>query len=135
MKKIFMALTMVGLIHLSAEAQDKDSHSPFAENYKICKYSNGYAVCGDQSSQATSAYTMRLLTPIISNSTPCTSATTETNGNDYWHHNIKVSYDNADNPYEGLPSKQNDGPQKNEERNLNTNQSDMVLPANDGTMP
>ncbi|HXS38465.1 MAG TPA: hypothetical protein VN721_17310 [Flavipsychrobacter sp.] len=134
MKKILMALTMVGLIHFSAEAQDKDSHSPFAENYKVCKYTNGYAVCGDESNPAAATYTMRLLTPMASSSTPCTSTTTETNSN-YWHRNIRVSYDNADNPYEGLPSKQNDGAQKNDERNLNTNQSEMVLPANDGTMP
>ena len=46
-------------------------------------------------------------------------------------HYIKVSYDNVaeDNraPYEGLPSPQYDGPQKNAERNINANNPNANL--------
>ena len=40
MKKVLMALTMVALAHISAEAQSKN------ENFKVCKNSRGYATCG-----------------------------------------------------------------------------------------
>ncbi|MBA3829624.1 MAG: hypothetical protein H0X33_11855 [Taibaiella sp.] len=53
----------------------------------------------------------------------------------YTRHHIRFSNDDMDNPYEGKPSRQNDGVKKNEYRNLNTNQTNMKLPANDGTRP
>lgn len=52
----------------------------------------------------------------------------------YRRHNIIVN-DDMNNPYQGEPSKQNDGVKKNEHRNLNAYQTDMILPANDGSRP
>lgn len=49
MKKILMALAMIGCISYSANAQTGKTHkSKYDINYKICKYENGYQVCGTQ---------------------------------------------------------------------------------------
>jgi hypothetical protein len=55
----------------------------------------------------------------------------------YTRHHIKVYYDNMNNPYRGLPSRQNDGVKKNEMRNLNVTATSFGadIPASDGTMP
>lgn len=52
----------------------------------------------------------------------------------YRRHNIIVN-DDMNNPYQGEPSKQNDGVRKNEQRNINAYQTSMVLPGNDGSRP
>jgi hypothetical protein len=48
MKKVFMALTMIALAHYSAEAQK-------SQNYKVCKYNNGYATCGNEKTATATA--------------------------------------------------------------------------------
>ncbi|MBS1687187.1 MAG: hypothetical protein JSS96_00575 [Bacteroidetes bacterium] len=49
MKKILMALIMIGCINYSADAQTRKTHrSKYDINYKICKYEDGYHVCGTQ---------------------------------------------------------------------------------------
>lgn len=52
----------------------------------------------------------------------------------YRRHNIVVN-DDMNNPYQGEPSRQNDGVKKNEQRNINAYQTSMVLPGNDGSRP
>ncbi|MGN6569074.1 MAG: hypothetical protein ACTHJ0_14025 [Flavipsychrobacter sp.] len=52
----------------------------------------------------------------------------------YRRHNIIVN-DDMNNPYQGEPSRQNDGVKKNEQRNLNAYQTGIVLPGNDGSRP
>jgi len=48
MKKILMALIVIGCINYSADAQTKTNKSKYDINYKICKYEDGYHVCGTQ---------------------------------------------------------------------------------------
>ena len=46
MKKILMALSVIGLIHTSATAQ---SHSKYDKNYPVCRMNNGaYGICGQE---------------------------------------------------------------------------------------
>lgn len=48
MKKILMALAVIGCINYSADAQTKTHKSKWDINYKICKYNDGYHVCGTE---------------------------------------------------------------------------------------
>ena len=48
MKKILMALIVIGCINYSADAQIKTHKSKWDINYKICKYDDGYHVCGSE---------------------------------------------------------------------------------------
>lgn len=50
-------------------------------------------------------------------------------------HNIKFSDNDARAPYEGKHSQANDGVKKNENRNLNYQNTSTVLPANNGSVP
>lgn len=155
MKKLFMALTMIGMIHYSADAQTKKHHR-YNQNYRVCKAQGGYKICGMPVTKATATYSawdnhqvqtnnnnelaMAPMSPTTS--VPCN---TMANGNSvsmntsnsyegyYKRHNIVVSYDDMRNPYEGEPSRQYDGPAKNEYRNLNVNQTSMDLPPNTGS--
>lgn len=45
MKKILLGLALMGLIHLSAEAQAKYC-SKYDQNFKVCQSKNGYTICG-----------------------------------------------------------------------------------------
>ncbi|MBA3829625.1 MAG: hypothetical protein H0X33_11860 [Taibaiella sp.] len=53
-------------------------------------------------------------------------------GKSYAKHNIKVSGDDANAPYEGKNSKANDGVKKNKQRNINYQNTSERLPASDG---
>jgi len=48
MKKILMALVLMGCISYSANAQTRTHTSKWAKNYRICKYNDGYQVCGTE---------------------------------------------------------------------------------------
>jgi len=132
MKKILIALTIIGTIHYSANAQTHKHN--FAQNYQVCRASDAYTICGE--------------TPTATNSTPGGAAenTNVLNTSEqsmqmnqinsyegyYQRHHIVVSYDDPRNPYEGLPSIQDDGPAKNDQRNLNYNQTSIILPPVNG---
>jgi len=49
-------------------------------------------------------------------------------------HNIKVVQDAPHNPYEGKPSRQNDGVKKNEQRNMNYQTGQPLPPSNGSNM-
>ena len=156
MKKLLMALTMIGMIHYSANAQSKTSR--YNQNYKVCKANGGYKICGMPVTKATatnSAWQTKqeqndmtsdgMLAPVpqtvavvapcntMSNGTSVSMNSTNSYEGYYKRHNIVVSYDDMHNPYEGKPSRQYDGPAKNEYRNLNYNQTSMDLPPNTGS--
>ena len=140
-----MALTVIGFMHSSAEAQTK-KHS-YNQNYKVCRYGAAYAVCGDQhnpNARTASVTTQAtVMTPPAAPAVPCNTVAANTMDNTvsmnsasaytgyYRRHNIMVS-DDANAPYQGEPSRQYDGPAKNEYRNMNVNQTSIYLPPNDG---
>jgi len=142
MKKLMMMLAIIGMIQTSANAQKT---SKFAKNYDVCRYRNGYEVCSkDQMSaqnkklKATKSLAAKEATPLQDQVVyvKCFSAADQTPaiGNlNYRRHNNMMIIDDMDNPYHGLPSRQYDGPVKNEERNKNVNQTSIDLPANDGS--
>jgi hypothetical protein len=139
MKKILMSLAIFGCMNFSAHAQQK---SKFDENYPVCKNNGGYAICTQQQK---AKQLKALQTKATADVAPlpetnqvvfvrCQSAVDEpsvTYNGPYRRHNIIVDED-MDNPYKGKPSRQNDGVQKNEERNLNVNQTSIDLPPNNG---
>jgi hypothetical protein len=53
-------------------------------------------------------------------------------GNARYHSRIRVTYDDMNDPYQGKPSMQNDGVQKNIQRNINYLDAANPLPPNDG---
>lgn len=133
MKKILIALTIIGTIHYSANAQTHKSN--FAQNYQVCKANDAYTICGEAPSATNS-------TPggapenvnVLQNTCAQSVQMNQVNSYEgyYQRHNIRVSYDDPRNPYEGLPSIQDDGPAKNDQRNLNYNQTSITLPPVNG---
>jgi hypothetical protein len=161
MKKITIALSLVLLAHIGANAQTKNSR--WAENYPVCKGSNGYHICGHHAGYTTANATtysdLQSQQPASENGatpSPCNSMSAAMKAPTYMglnepggftlntissyqgyypvrEHVVKVSYENALAPYEGLPSPQDDGPKKNQQRNLNYNTSNGVdLPSSSG---
>ncbi len=137
MKRIIMALTIAGCFHFSAAAQQK---STYAKNYEVCKNKNGYTICSkDQLNKQLKAMQTKPKEEALPETNQvvyvrCQSITDDprlTYNGPYRRHNIIVDED-MDNPYKGLPSRQNDGVQKNEERNINVNQTSIELPPNNG---
>lgn len=200
MKKILMALTLVGLIQVSADAQSKDCTCKTKKHHAVKHHHMAYRHTKtmrplvyrplDQRTDNDMAISTATVPPTV----PVAKAQTElvpdnlsgigtptvykektivwtgseNNGNGnvnlaptsgrnanrtspcrainyaannrvhafagYRRHNIVVN-DDMNNPYQGEPSKQNDGVIKNEHRNLNAYQTGMVLPGNDGSRP
>ena len=129
MKKILMALSIVGLFHISAQAQSKKSA---AQNYPVCRYGDTYAVCGDVPEDAYAAPTaipprnsagdeyVNVKDDGVQKVTPQEYRT---------QHHIRV-YDQVVGE---LPA-YTGSPEANEYRNMNVNQSSIVLPPNTGTI-
>jgi hypothetical protein len=138
MKKILLALTMIGMIHYSAEAKPNSKKHNYNENYQVCKLDNAYTICGETPTPATmtpasvGANTNILPTATENVQSAQTNQASPSYTGNYQQHNIAVFYDDPRNPYEGLPSRQDDGPGKNEERNLNFNQTSVTLPPVNG---
>lgn len=139
MKKLLMSLAIFGCMNMSANAQQKESE--FAKNYPVCSYKHGYNICTKQEKNAQLKKLQlkeNVAAPLPSTNqvifVRCRSAADEPSvsyNGPYRHHNIIVD-DDMDNPYKGKPSKQYDGPVKNEERNINVNQTSIDLPPNNG---
>ena len=140
MKKVMMALIVLGSIHYSANAQ---SNSKWAKNYKVCNVGNTYQICdkADPVTVAPSRATTISTTPMAVPAEPIRM------GNTYGFagytrtpkNKIKATYEgrsgeiiDARAPYHGDPSRQYDGPEKNEYRNLNYQDNTMTLPPSDG---
>lgn len=138
MKKILIALTVIGTIHYSANAQTHKSK--FAQNYQVCKASDSYTICGETPSTTNSTPGgEQMSATVLQNmeAQPADAQSMQMNQVNsyegyYQRHNIQVSYDDPRNPYEGLPSIQDDGPAKNNQRNLNYNQTSIILPPVNG---
>jgi len=141
MKKIIIALMLAGLAYGSANAQ---ANSKFAKNYRVCKNSKGNYICSEHPNWTNDTYSGKK-TMASEKKNPCDDLLATPNGMNkvssytgyypqqgYRQHNIIVTYDYGRAPYEGLPSPQYDGPQKNEQRNLNYNQNSIDLPPSNG---
>jgi hypothetical protein len=135
MKKILLALAMIGVIHFNADAQAKKK-SVYAKNYHICLTDSKYKVCKSSVAKKNNTIGRKLA---VNNPEP-SLAMMDT----YVHlgyapgysnkHNprIRVAIDDPNAPYQGKESMQNDGVQKNKERNINYLDNSVVLPPNDG---
>jgi hypothetical protein len=139
MKKILIALTIIGTVHYSANAQTKHN---FAQNYPVCRANDAYTICGEAptATNTTPGGAAESTTVLQNEEAPQNTQWVQMNEVNsyegyYQRHHIIVSYDDPRNPYNGLPSIQDDGPAKNDQRNLNYNQTNVVLPSVNGQMP
>ena len=149
MKNLLIALSVLGMMNTSAIAQQKSSK--YDVNYPVCSNKNGYTVCTKDQLKAQLKKQRVHQEVVAAKPAPvqeqvlyvrCRSVAEPDPSylNDNKHHSIKVSYDNMttadnmDNPYNALPSRQYDGPVKNEQRNINVNQTSIQLPPIDGNI-
>jgi len=141
MKKILMLVTMLGLIHDNITAQTKKIRtSSFNNNYSICHDLTGYFVCSSKQLHTQNEKYEAITTPreIHSQAVNMESSTMLNNmpdyssGISYRYHNFMIGDDRMDNPANGIPSQQYDGPAKNAERNINYNQTSVSLKSSDG---
>lgn len=152
MKQLLMALTMIGMIHYSANAQSKKNYN---QNYPVCRTGDGYAICNKAQTSASTTFGTEDMTsttapedmnqstlPLAVNPIPCNTISDNdaigmNNVNAYegyyTRHNIVVSYDDMTAPYQGEPARSYDGPAKNDYRNMNENQDGMSLPPSTGS--
>jgi hypothetical protein len=132
MKKILLALAVIGFGTFTAEAQSKKSI--YDKNYPVCMVDGKYQVCPVSNKAETAGRTAEITGPdasfrmldtsvYLGYSRPGSSAT----GNP----RIRVTIDDPQAPYEGKESMTNDGVQKNKRRNLHHN-TGVELPPNDG---
>lgn len=135
MKKLFIALSLIGLVQFSANAQSKN-----AQNYKICLKGDKYQVCDGSSTpramkkqKAKDAHTIaslrRMDTYVHLGYSSSAAFSNKRNPR------IMVSMDDPQAPYKGEESRINDGVKKNIDRNVNYLDNSIVLPANDGGSP
>jgi|ERR1043165_8458084 hypothetical protein len=140
MKKVIMALMVLGSIHYSATAQ---SNSKWAKNYKVCHVGNTYQIC-DKADPVVVAPSPAIKVSTTPMATPCEPISmSNTYGFAGYSRTpqggIRASYEGRNGeiidvraPYHGDPSRQYDGPEKNEYRNLNYQDNTMTLPPSDG---
>lgn len=115
MKKILLALSVIGLIHFNADAKT-NKKSIYAKNYHMCLANNTYKVCnsGKKANIGRKAF-VNDPTPSLSmmdtyvhlgygSSTPAFS--------NKRNPRIRVAIDDPNAPYQGKESMQNDGVQK-----------------------
>jgi hypothetical protein len=134
MKKILLALAIIGSLSYSAEAQKK---SKFDINYKVCLANGKYRTCN---SEAPAAKTKRV---VLSDEEQTVASLRKMDT--YVHMGYKstalsnkknprfvVIYDDARAPYLGKESMTNDGVQNTRERNINYLNTTTELPPNDG---
>lgn len=136
MKQILLALTVIGLMHTSANAQTK---SKYDINYDVCKTNGKYHVCGTNTPQISDGYQKP-----TDNKTEVVSSLRRmdtyvhmgygTPGGSSFKNNprFRVSYDDPNGAYEGKETLTNDGVQKNINRNVNYLDNSVNLPPVDG---
>lgn len=146
MKKVLIALIVLGISGFSAEAKTKTKKAAADNNpnYRVCLDNGTYYTCGKEGDGAPVSMGKTKVAKINSMdrkawSVPCDDPSVALNVNHissyqgyYRKHNIIVS-DDMHNPYEGKVSQQNDGPAENDYRNLNYNQTSIYLPPNSGS--
>ncbi len=134
MKKILIALAIIGSACTSAEAQNA-VNSKFAQNYPVCLINGAYRICNTEAEQKSQRTEIGR------------TAGNETFGmqNTYVHmgygtggnarfrnSRIRISYDKPGAVYEGKETMTNDGVRRNKQRNFNTNNGAYNLPPNNG---
>ena len=132
---------LVVSIQVSAGAQThKTMKRDFNENYSVCSNASGYYVCTvaqlhaqNQKHQAPLAK-MDTHTEMVDirSANGLTAAAENPYTEPFRYHKFIIGGDQMDNPGNGLPSQQYDGPTKNDQRNMNVNQTSMHLPPIDG---
>lgn len=130
MKQILLALTIIGTMHFSANAQ---VDSKFAQNYKVCMVGDKYKTCApdddaiqpsNKEAKKTEAALRRLDSYVRVRST--TTATSKKNPR------FSAAYETPEEvAYLGMNSPINDGVTKNKVRNINYNNG-VEVPPNDG---
>ena len=135
MKKILLALAVLGLINTGANAQK----SKFDKNYKVCMADGKYRTCNPEAPAATTKHVVttnepqkvaslrKLDTYVHMGYIPSNTTSRMKNPR------ILVSYDDPQAPYLGQESRVNDGVQKNIDRNINYLDYSTDLPPNDGS--
>ena len=132
MKKILLALAVIGFGTFTAEAQSKKSI--YDKNYPVCVVDGKYQVCPVSNKAESAGRTAEITGPdasfrmldtsvYLGYSRPGSSAT----GNP----RIRVTIDDPQAPYEGKESMTNDGVKKTIQRNINVS-SGQEVPPNDG---
>jgi hypothetical protein len=141
MKKILIALIVIGVANFSADAKDKKNCINHSQNYKVCQSNGTYQICGQKSDMdnKTTMHKRRnvdqqaWMPPMTEPTSMLSMNTVNSYEGFYKKHNIIVS-DDMHKPYEGEASRQYDGPAKNDYRNMNVNQTSMFLPPSSGAI-
>jgi hypothetical protein len=135
MKKILLALALIGLVRYAADAQKK---SIYDKNYKVCLANGKYRTCNSEAPAAKTkrvvisdesekvASLRRMDTYVHMGYRPSNTTSNKRNPR------ILLSYDDPQAPYLGEESRTNDGVQKNIQRNINYLDNSVDLPPNDG---
>lgn len=133
MKKILLALSIIGLISHNAGAQTKKSI--YAKNYPVCLSGSTYKVCtttkaelGRKETADNPDPSLRMMDTYVHMG----YGSRHTYASNKRNPRIRVAIDDPHAPYEGKESMINDGVQKNKERNINYLDNSVVLPPNDG---
>lgn len=132
MKTIFL-FAIVGLVSQDADAQSRKSR--YDINFRICQDNGVYKPCSEVkkthlSSGQNDQLNQQQRIPDTDNRVDMTH-----NHTHYLRSRIRVTYsDNANAPYKGEESMQNDGVQKTVNRNLNYLDGAAQLPPNDGSI-
>lgn len=138
MKKILLALVIVGTAVCGANAQKK---SVFAKNYRICLIDSKYQVCptstksdlGRTSVVSNPEGALRMMDTSVylgySSPFPSFSGMVPSNRR---NPRIRVTIDDPAAPYQGKESMINDGVELNKERNVNYQNTSVELPPSDG---
>jgi hypothetical protein len=132
---------MIVMIADNTNAQtEKVRKNSFNNNYSVCRNQSGDYICSSEQFRAQNQR-RQIVTATVESQTQVIDMPTTVVLNDnptsaynsyYRYHNFIVN-DEMSNPANGLPSQQYDGPAKNDERNINYNQTQISLRASDGS--
>ncbi len=148
MKQSMVMLAVIGMMHFSANAQNKEiKKSEFDINYKVCRINGKYTTCSDNTPtvvntpsyirkvemQKAKAYAKTLdglrrydtytrVQPLQPVTVVAPKPIVK----------IDQRYEGTSAAYHGNPTPENDGIAKNKERNINYLNTSTYLPANDG---
>jgi hypothetical protein len=148
MKQSMVMLAVIGMMHFSANAQNKEiKKSEFDINYKVCRINGKYTTCSDNT--PTVVNTLSYIRKVEMQKAKAYSKTLD--GLRRYDTYTRVQplqpvtvvapkpivkidqrYEGTSAAYHGNPTPENDGIAKNKERNINYLNTSTYLPANDG---
>ncbi len=132
MKRILLALAVIGLTFTGASAQSS-ANSKFAKNYPVCLIDGKYQICNSGVKQDIGRTTEVSAETFVEMETTTVHMGQRTNtGNTINRGRIRVTYDNMNDPYNGNPAMQYDGPADNKQRNIRYLNTSHPIPPNDG---